>query len=103
VLIALGASALTLDDTLIKMFGTELNTGIRVMVHHLRNTFAHNPLRPKWEIPERYKNSYPIELDDGSKITFDATNLHGDRVEPEHVCGLEFWAKLLRHYEGLVG
>lgn len=47
VLIALGVSALTLDDTLEKGSGTELNTGIRIMVHQLRNTFAHNPLRPK--------------------------------------------------------
>jgi hypothetical protein len=47
VLIALGVSALTLDDTLEKGYGTELNTGIRIMVHQLRNTFAHNPLCPK--------------------------------------------------------
>lgn len=109
VLIALGASALTVDETLDEVFGeASTNTdptriGIRVMVNQLRNAFAHNPLRPKWVIYQKYRKTYPIELDDGSKFTFYAANLNGDGVKPEHVGGLEFWTKLLQHCERLVG
>lgn len=109
VLIALSASALTVDETLDEVFGKASSDidltriGIRVMVNQLRNAFAHSPYRPKWMIFQRYRNSYPIELDDGSKFTFDATSLDGDGVKPEHVGGLEFWTKLLQHCERLVG
>jgi len=108
VLNALSASALTVDETLNEVFGkastdTDLTRiGIRVMVNQLRNAFAHNPWRPKWVIFQQYKKSYPIELDDGSKFTFDPTSLNGDGVKPEHVGGLEFWTKLLQHCERLV-
>ena len=108
VLIALSASALTVDETLVEVFGkvsadTDKNrVGIRVMVNQLRNAFAHNPWRPKWVIYERYRNSYPIVLDDGSKFNFDASALNGDGVKPEQVGGLEFWVKLLQHCERLV-
>jgi hypothetical protein len=104
VIIALGASALTLDDTLRKVSFEASTDGIRVMVRQLRNAFAHDPLRPKWRITRKDdKNRFPIKLDDGSKFTFDVTNLHGDQIKPEDVGGLVFWAKLLRHCEGLVG
>jgi hypothetical protein len=101
VLIAISASVLTVDETLDEVFGKAstdtdpTRIGIRVMVNQLRNAFAHNPWRPKWVISQKYKNSYPIELDDGSKFTFVAANLNGDGVKPEHVGGLEFWTKLL--------
>jgi hypothetical protein len=108
VLIALSASALTVDETLVEAFGkvsadTDKNlVGIRVMVTQLRNAFAHNPWRPKWVIYEKYRNSYPIVLDDGSKFNFDASALNGDGVKPEQVGGLEFWVKLLQHCERLI-
>lgn len=108
VLIALSASALTVDETLYEVFG-KVSTdnepsriGIRVMVNQLRNAFAHNPWRPKWIIFQQYRNRYPIMLDDGSTFTFDTTALDGDGVKPEHVGGLEFWIKLLKHCERLV-
>ena len=109
VLNALSASALTVDETLHEVFdkvSTDTDptrVGIRVMVKQLRNAFAHNPWRPKWVIHEKYKKSYPIELDDGSKFTFNATNLNGDDLKPEHVGGLEFWTKLLQYCERLCG
>lgn len=108
VLIALSASALTTDETLDGVFGelsadTDLNrSAIRVMVNQLRNAFAHNPWRPKWVVYPKYRKTYPIVLDDGSKFTFDATALDGDGVKPEQVGGLEFWVKLLQHCERLV-
>lgn len=108
VLIALSASALTADETLKEVFGDlshekDANRlGIRVMVHQLRNAFAHNPWRPKWVIFKKYQNAYPIGLDDGTAFTFDATHLNGDGVKPEQVGGLEFWVKLLQHCERLV-
>ncbi|WP_341904736.1 hypothetical protein [Polaromonas sp. YR568] len=108
VLIALGASALTADETLDQVFGklaleTDANRlGIRVMVNQLRNAFAHNPWRPKWLVFAKYRNAYPIALDDGATFTFDATLLDGDGVKPEQVGGLEFWVKLLQHCERLV-
>lgn len=108
VLIALSASALTADETLDEVFGkltdeSDINRlGIRVMVHQLRNAFAHNPWRPKWIVFEKYRKAYPIVLDDKTSFTFDATNLNEDGVKPEHVGGLEFWVKLLQHCERLV-
>jgi hypothetical protein len=109
VLIALSASALTMDETLDQVFGklsTETDNNrraIRVMVNQLRNAFAYNPWRPKWLVFSQYQNVYPIPLDDGSTFTFDATSLDGDDVKPEQVGGLEFWVKLLQHCERLVG
>lgn len=108
VIMALGASALTLDETLKEVFSNTTNDtdrnriGIRLMVHQLRNAFAHNPWRPQWVIYPKYRNSYPIELDDGSKFNFDASKLDGDGVKAEQVGGLEFWVKLLQHCERLV-
>jgi hypothetical protein len=72
------------------------------MVNQLRNAFAHNPWRPRWVVFQKYRNAYPITLDDGSTFTFDATNLDGQRVMPEQVGGFEFWVKLLQHCERLV-
>jgi hypothetical protein len=105
---ALSVSALVVDETLDEVFGKAstdtdpTRIGIRVMVKQLRNAFAHNPWRPKWRIFPRYRKSYPIELDDGTKFTFDAISLDGDGLKPEHVGGLEFWTKLLEHCERLV-
>jgi len=109
VLIALSASALTADETLKEVFGPaskDLDAsriGIRIVVNQLRNAFAHNPWRPRWAVFPKYRRTYPITLDDGAMFTFDATNLEGDGVKPEHGGGLEFWMKLLQHCERLVG
>jgi len=106
--IALSASALTVDEALKEVFGkcadekNPARVGIRVMVNQLRNAFAHNPWRPKWQIYSKYRKTYSITLDDGSKFDFDATNLHGDGVKPEQVGGLEFWVKVLQHCERIV-
>jgi len=108
VLIALSASALTVDETLDDVFGNAASDtessriGIRVMVNQLRNAFAHNPWRPRWLVYAKYRNAYPITLDDGSTFTFDATNLDGQSVKPEQVGGFEFWVRLLQHCERLV-
>ena len=108
VLIALSASALTVDETLDQVFGEAASdsdpkrVGIRVMVNQLRNAFAHNPWRPRWLVYPKYRNAYPIALDDGSTFTFDGTNLDGQGVKPEQVGGFEFWVKALHHCEKLV-
>lgn len=108
VLMTLSASALTVDETLNEVFGDLAsesepnNIGIRVMVNQLRNAFAHNPWRPKWVIYKKYRNTYPIELYDGSKFEFDARTLDGGDIKPEQVGGLEFWVKLLQHCEKAV-
>ena len=105
---ALGASALTLDETLDEVFG-KLNSDkdvgrhrLRVMVNQLRNAFAHNPWRAKWVVHVKYRNEYPITLDDGSSFTFDARSIDGQGIKPEQVGGLEFWVKALQHCERLV-
>ncbi len=108
VLIALSATALTTDETLGEVFGklsseTDSNRlAIRIMVNQRRNAFAHSPWRAKWLIFPRFRNTYPITLDDGSVFTFDATSLDGQGINPEQVGGLEFWVKLLQHCERLV-
>lgn len=108
VLIALGASALTLDETLDEVFGKvradtdPSRKGIRVLVNQLRNAFAHNPWRARWVVYEQYRDTYPITLEDGSTFTFDSRQLNGQQIKPEDVGGLEFWVKVLQHCEGLV-
>ena len=108
VLIALSASALTVDEALDEIYGAVSKdsspdrVGVRAMVNQLRNAFAHNPWRPRWRVFQKYRAVYPIVLDDGSQFTFDATGLDGDGVKAEHVGGLEFWVKLLQHCERMV-
>lgn len=106
--LALGASALTADETLELVYGSlseephGSRRNMRVMVHQLRNAFAHNPWRPKWVIRPQYRTIYPIVLSPSVEFLFDATNLNDDGVRPEQVGGLEFWVKLLQHCEGQV-
>ncbi len=108
VLIALSATALVADETLEEVFGKASadsdpnRIGIRVMLSQFRNAFAHNPWRPKWVIYRKYRQKYPIVLDDGTSFLFDATSLDDDGVKAEHVGGFEFWVRLLQHCERLV-
>lgn len=104
-LIALSASALTADETLDEVYGSLTNEtdtnrkGLRVMVNQLRNAFAHNPWRPRWQIFPKYRGAYPITLSDGSFFKFDSQTLDGEPIKPEDVGGMEFWVKLLQHCE----
>jgi hypothetical protein len=106
--LALGASALTADETLELVYGPlskeadSARRNMRVMVHQVRNAFAHNPWRPKWVIRQQYRYIYPVVLSQGLEFSFDATSLNDEGVKPEHVGGLEFWVKLLKHCEGQV-
>ena len=108
-LIALGATALTADETLDEVYGNLSNEAdvnrknIRIMVIQLRNAFAHNPWRPRWRIFPRNCGVFPMELYDGSRFSFDSRALNDVRIKPEDVGGLEFWVKLLRHCERVVG
>jgi len=105
---ALGATALTLDETLKEVFGKipedqdSEHYSIRLIAFQLRNAFAHSPWRPKWRVYQKYQKVYTVVLDDGSNYIFDATNLDGDGIKPEQVGGLEFWIKILGHCERLV-
>lgn len=107
VLLSLGSSALTLDETMDEVFGQTSadadrnRAALRTMIHQLRNAFAHNPFRPKWVIFPKYRRRYLIVLDDGSEFNFDATNLDGKQIKAEDVGGLEFWVKVLQHCEKL--
>jgi hypothetical protein len=108
VVMALGASALTLDDTLDEVFGKPEadpeagRRGLRVMVNQLRNAFAHNPWRPRWVIWPKYRAVHTITLGATGLPAFDATNLDGAGVKPEDVGGLESWVKVLQYCEGIV-
>ncbi len=104
-LIALSASALTVDEVLDEKYGLiskeiDMNRrGIRIMVNQLRNAFAHNPWRPKWLVFKQYRGLFPIQLSDGTRFEFDSRNLDGQMIKPEDVGGLEFWVALLQHCE----
>ncbi|RON53110.1 hypothetical protein [Pseudomonas frederiksbergensis] len=106
--IALSSSALTVDETLLQVFGpiayikVSSLLGIRVMIHQVRNAFAHNPWRPRWVVYKKYRKAYEIELDNGTAFTFDATSLDGDGLNPEQFGGLERWVEVLQHCERLV-
>jgi hypothetical protein len=108
ILIALGASALTLDETLELYFG-EINpqldpemVGLRTMVNQLRNAFAHNPFRPRWLIRPHLVGKYSVKLGEEDRIEFDATRLDGVEVKPEDVGGLEGWIRVLQYCESIV-
>ncbi|WP_157826847.1 hypothetical protein [Macromonas nakdongensis] len=108
VIMALGASALTLDETLDEVFGKPDSDpdpsrhGLRIMVNQLRNAFAHNPWRPRWVIRPKYRSAYLVELGTTILTTFNATSLNGEGVKPEDVGGLESWIKVLQYCEGIV-
>ncbi len=108
VIMALGASALTLDETLDEVFGKpdcdpdSSRRGLRIMVNQLRNAFAHNPWQPRWVIRPRYRSIYIVALGTTTLTTFNATNLDGEGVKPEDVGGLESWIRVLQHCEGIV-
>lgn len=72
------------------------------MVKQFRNAFAHGPWSAKWTVWPKYRARHPIALDDGSKFTFDATNLDGQGITSEQVGGLEFWVKVLQHCKRLI-
>lgn len=108
VIMALGASALTTDETLDEVFGkpsidsSQDRRGLRVLVNQLRNAFAHNPWRPKWTIWPKYRAIHTVKLGEYFSFKFDATALDGEGVKPEDVGGLETWIKVLKHCESIV-
>lgn len=108
VIMALGASALTLDETLDHVFGkpdADLSIDrrpLRIMVNQLRNAFAHSPWRPKWEIRPKFQKRYEISLSGLGTFVFDAANLNGCVVKPEDVGGLEYWIEVLKYCEQLI-
>lgn len=107
VLLALGASALILDEVLDDVFGKpgadiHSRRGLRVMVNQFRNAFAHNPWRPRWKVWPQYRVVHPVILGDAYLFNFDATNLNDQPIKPEDVGGLEAWVRVLKHCEGIV-
>lgn len=108
VVMALGASALTTDETLDEVFGKPQadpepgRAGLRVLVNQMRNAFAHNPWRPKWQIWPRFQSVHQVNLGAGVSFNFDATSLDGKGVKPEDIGGLESWVKVLKYCEGIV-
>ena len=108
VLMALGASALVLDETLDDVFGKPTDDpdperqGLRIMVNQLRNAFAHNPWRPKWLVRSKYRAVHPVSLGGKRLLDFDATALDGKGIKPEDIGGLEAWVKVMKFYEGVV-
>jgi len=108
VLMAMGASALILDETLDDIFGkpdadpVPDRRGLRVMVNQLRNAFAHNPWRPRWMVWPKYRAVHTVRLGAQHLHDFDATTLDGQSIKPEDIGGLEAWVKVLKHCEGIV-
>ena len=108
VVMALGASALTLDETLDEVFGKpeqdqeQDRRGLRIMVNQLRNAFAHNPWRPRWVIRPKFQAVHNISLGPTRSFKFDASNLNGCGVKPEDIGGFENWIAVLQYYEGIV-
>ncbi len=106
VILALGASAVIVDEALDAKFGQKdplQTTGLwamRAMVYQLRNAFAHNPLRPKWSIKGKYHRQYQVEVE-GTKFLFDATALDGKPVDPGHIGDFHFWSHIL-DYSGRI-
>lgn len=108
VVMALGASALTLDETLDEIFGkpgadpVTSRRGMRIMVNQLRNAFAHNPWRAHWVIWPKFQKVHAVSLGDLPPFDFDATGLDRAGVKPEDVGGFEYWMKVLQYCEGIV-
>lgn len=108
VVMALGASALTLDETLDGTFGKPdydaepKRRGLRIMVNQLRNAFAHNPWRARWVIRPKFQKVHSVSLGGQAPFEFDATRLDGEGVKPEDVGGFEYWIKVLQYCESIV-
>jgi len=108
VVMALGASALTLDETLDDVFGKPdsdlepTRQGLRIMVNQLRNAFAHNPWRARWVIWPKFQKVHSVLLGGQAPFEFDATRLNGAGVKPEDVGGFEYWIKVLQYSESIV-
>ena len=108
VVMALGASALTLDEALDDVFGkpetdpVTSRRGLRIMVNQLRNAFAHNPWRARWVIWPKFQKVHAVSLGGLAPFDFDATGLDGAGVKPEDVGGFEYWIKVLQYCEGIV-
>ena len=106
VLLALGASALILDETLDDVFGKpeadiQHRRGLRVMIKQFRNAFAHNPWRPRWKVWPKCRAVHSVHLAEEHLLDFDANNLDGQPIKPEDVGGLEAWVKILKHCESI--
>lgn len=105
---ALGASALTLDETLDDVFGKPdadpepARYGLRIMVNQLRNAFAHNPWRARWKVWPKFQKVHSVSLGGQMPFEFDATRLDGAGVKPEDVGGFEYWINVLQYCEGIV-
>ncbi len=108
VVMALGSSALTLDETLDDVFGgpsvdpDPSRYGLRVMVNQLRNAFAHNPWRARWKVYPKFQTVHMVKLGEEMSFNFDATCLDGAGVKPEDVGGLEGWVKVLEYCKRIV-
>ncbi len=108
VIMALGASALTTDETLDQVFGKPTHdagthrAGLRILVNQMRNAFAHNPWRPMWQIWPKFQAIHQVNLGAEGGFKFDATLLNGEGVKPEDIGGLESWIKVLKYCEGIV-
>ena len=105
---ALGGSALTLNETLGEFFGKpELDPepnrrGLRVMVNQLRNAFAYSPRCPTWVIRPTLRMRHPTGVNGQVIASFNAESLNSAGVKPEDVGGLETWVKVLQYCESIV-
>jgi len=108
VIMALGASALTVDETLDEVFGKSAadlepdRQGLRVLVNQMRNAFAHNLWRPRWQVWAKDQAVHLVNLGPDAQFKFDARALDGKCVKPEDVGGLETWVNILKHCENIV-
>ena len=97
---ALGTCFIAFDEALTDLFGdlpkdtnNDLDS-LRIIIHLMRCSFAHNPAEPKWDI--RLNNRKKIKI---QKINFviDFGQLNGKLVKFEHHDGSEGLTKLMSY------
>jgi hypothetical protein len=101
-LLAVGSSAIVLDEALDQAFGkknpsdTSNRGNLRAIIYMIRCAFAHCPFAPIWKIKDRYLRKLSVTHED-FVVTLDCPTLNGAGVKPEHFGGFESYIKLYQY------
>jgi hypothetical protein len=99
ILVAMSASALTLDDAF-NAFGQKPKPGatdeagqLRVLVYMVRCAYAHGIADPLWEVRGKYLRTLALNLE-GVPLTLDLSTLHGQSFLVTQIGGYPYWYRM---------
>ncbi len=100
--IALGMSAMVVDDALNSVFGRKIPEDkseigkARRLVYMIRCAFAHSPVIPVWNIKAKYRNNTKITLVSGRVIQIALEALDGKAVSASDLGGIDSYMNLVQ-------